>query len=252
MKKHSGIFAACAAVVLLAGTACYFSGVPYYIKTKKEYAEVLSRHPADWKYADKGILADGMELTVNGVRLTVPKGMKQSVRSDGTTSENIYEIREDGRRVVLAMVAKPDDMGKMPLSQMDPRSEKELKSFLDTQGKEAPADWASLQKLVFDLDLSDSVIHSYTKAGVQYYLAQLKEALLPDPAEEAYYCDNEQGRGLILIHAPHDEIERYSITLDLFSPDTPNQSPSAIVSAKDLDTAIKMANSFTFVGTEPK
>ena len=69
--------------------------------------------------------------------------------------------------------------------------------------------------------------------------------------DEVYYCDDENGCGLIQVCAPQNEKEGYKVIVDLFSPDTPNQTYCASVSAKDRDTAIRMANSFTIVGKDP-
>lgn len=248
MKKATKIIAAVGAVLIAgyAGLMC-FGGQLFYRKAEKEFTDYfLEWNPEPWQFADKGTVPDGEQLTLNGVSLTVPKGLAQS--PDEPRAYKTEPDAEGGQRLVICMA--PEEWGDFTFDDMNPLIGKRVETYLHSVGQEMPHTQGDLHRLLFTLKKEDGNTRNFIDAGIFYKLEKLKTEMI-FPGNVHYLIDNPAATGIAGVVKPHeDTVTGYRIYLDVFDPNDKDRSNLIVLGAPDFDTVCQMANSVVLVPYE--
>ena len=244
MKKVTKILAAAVAVVLvLGGTACYFSGVPYYLKAKKHFTDgTIEWNPGPWTFDDKGTPADGKQLSFNGVSVTVPKELVENRKSPCCYST---DPDADGKYYSV-FITEPEEMGELTLADLDVSAEKRFEKYLHLIGQEIPRSWCDLYMLCYELKEEDCDLHNYTNAGFFYLLEKIKEEMVFFGGEH-YLIRHPGAIGIAGACSPYEDNPNYKLFVNVFDPNDKNRCNMLIVTAPELDGAYQIVNSVTLV-----
>lgn len=244
MEKHMKLITVIsAAVLLLAGTAYRFRGLPYYLKAKNDFtATTLEWNPEQWRFTDKGTLENSKKLIANGVSVKVPKSLEPDPQR-----EHLYRS-ENGQNgsVALVLGLEPMNWGKFALDDLDGVTEEKLRAYLESIGHDVPRSYCEMQELLYDLKPEDCDLHDPINAGIFYMLEKIKCEIAVF-GQEQYRINTPTAIGLASVLRPGAGRAGYLIQLQLFSKSDPNTSYVASINASDFDTACRIANSVELV-----
>ena len=243
MKKAAKILiAAGAAVLVLAGAAYYFGGELYYRKAQEEFSLVLDWSSEPWAYADKGTFSDGRELLFDGFRVTVPDDLDltpKKMAADAFSYKTEYDA--DGKRFMVFSSGMLD-MGEFMLSEVNITSKQRFEKYLHSIGREMPQNWSDMFRLCYTLKPEDCDRHNLINAHYFYLLEQFM-GIVDSSCFYHYLVDTPTAVGNAAVTPPFEGENNYNIRMDLFLRSNPNSYVYIIISAPDLDSAVKIANS---------
>ncbi|MCQ2416383.1 MAG: hypothetical protein MJ071_01060 [Oscillospiraceae bacterium] len=231
----------CGVLVVLTGVSFYFSGVPYYLRTKKEFNELREQKILDWQFSDQGEISDGDKITMHGVTMCVPKGIE-------IVSDSIMKYQNDDLNCVLSIQApeESDDLtagnglwgGGGPGS----LSDEDLENMVSAVGWDLPASYIDWVQMLRFLQMENCDWHSLSHSMYFYYLAREAQSLNYF-GNECYILELPSCTCLVGVILPTEESENYRFQAAICDNDNLNVSTSFILSVSDLEMGYQIINS---------
>lgn len=245
MKKGFKITLIVLVSVAVIALAAFFTlgGLPYKKLTEKT-CENVNMTSSPYPYADLTAPDDFEPIERDGIRLLAPAGLQPKDSSDPDSFQSRLFVR-DSDSTNSVFVLEPYDFGEIV-----PEEAEVINDFAASIGRPPVENWYDYYELNYHFTLDDCSIHSLRKAWLFYNVANAKTEIVP-AYQACWEVQLGGGAGYVHLMTTPDmnpDRPRCKILVQLFFPDDLNVSRDIMITAADLETCCRIANSIEYTG----